>query len=63
MGGLSMDLEEFFLAFQDFQNEIGQLIDDDRNNKGDLNWIWQECDQLLSIIEGILNVGKSGETK
>ncbi len=55
-----MDLEEFFLAFQDFQNEIGQLIDDgDR----ELTWLWQECDSLLAILEGILNVNKSGETR
>lgn len=58
-----MNLEEFFLSFQDYQNEIGALIDADRNNKGDLNWLWQEADTLLAILEGILNSGKSGETR
>lgn len=55
-----MNLEDFFLAFQDFQNEIGQLIDDgDR----ELTWLWQEADSLLAILEKIINVGKSGETR
>jgi|UPI0004BB7D89 hypothetical protein len=58
-----MNLEEFFLSFQDYQNEIGALIDEDRNNKGDLNWLWHEADTLLSILEKIINVGKSGETR
>jgi hypothetical protein len=58
-----MNLEEFFLEFQDFQNEIGQLIDDDRNNKGDLNWIWSNCDMLLAELEKIINFGKHGDTK
>lgn len=58
--GDKMNLEEFFLAFQDFQNEIGQLIDEgDR----ELTWLWEECDHLLAILEGIINLGKSGETK
>lgn len=55
-----MNLEEFFLAFQDFQDEIGQLVDDgDR----ELTWLWHEADSLLVILEKIINVGKSGETR
>lgn len=55
-----MNLEEFFLAFQDFQNEIGQLIDDgDRELAG----LWHEADSLLAYLEKIINVGKSGETR
>lgn len=55
-----MNLEEFFLAFQDFQNEIGQLIDD---GQGQLHWIWSNCDMLLAELEKIINFGKHGETK
>jgi len=55
-----MNLEEFFLAFQDFQNEIGQMIDD---KEEDLPWLWGETEQLLIELEKIINVGKSGETR
>lgn len=56
-----MNLEEFFLAFQEFQNEIGQLIDDGEGS--DLHWIWSNCDMLLAELEKIINFGKHGETR
>ena len=55
-----MNLDMFFLEIQDFQTEIGQMIDD---KEEDLNRLWNESDRLLDILEKIINFGKHGETK
>jgi len=50
-----MNLHEFYLAFEEFRDEIQQLCDDRTVDSREFSWLVDDSELLLSILEDLIN--------